>query len=326
MESSNKREQAEAAAAAWIAKRERDEWSEADQSSLDAWIAQSLDHRVAWLRLNASWEQTRRFNVSRAGMPRSSVSNSNSIPFKRWRLAAGFAAVLLLGVSAVLGLWTPRDQTYRTEIGAMTATPLSDGSRVTLNTDTQIQVRMTEAERHVQLAQGEAYFEVAKDAARRFVVASAGTRVVALGTQFSVRHEGDEIRVFVVEGRVQVEQDSDASRAPVQLGAGDVAHIRGNDVIVNSKSVTAVEQLLSWRQGYLSFDKTTLADAVAEFNRYNRRKIVIEDPSIAGIRIGGHFRATNADGFLRLISSDFAITLNEGPDRVVIARASTAAK
>jgi transmembrane sensor len=83
---------------------------------------------------------------------------------------------------------------------------------------------------------------------------------------------------------------------------------------------------LSWRQGYLSFDKTTLADAVAEFNRYNKRKIVIEDPSIAAIRIGGQFRATNADGFLRLISSDFAMTLNEAPNQVVVASASTAAQ
>jgi transmembrane sensor len=112
----------------------------------------------------------------------------------------------------------------------------------------------------------------------------------------------------------------------VQLVAGDVAHIRGNDVIVHSKSIAAVEQQLSWRQGYLSFDKTTLADAVAEFNRYNKRKIVIADPSIAAIRIGGHFRATNTAGFLRLISSDFAIALDESPDQVVIAHASTPTK
>jgi len=323
MESSNKREQAEAAAAAWIAKREADEWNEADQTCLDEWIAQSLDHRVAWLRLNASWEQIQRFKVLRADAPRSSISNSYSTPFSRWHLAIGLAAMLVLGVGAVLSLWMPRDQAYRTEIGAVTAAPLSDGSRVTLNTDTQIQVRMTDAERHVQLTQGEAFFEVAKNKARRFVVASAGNRIVAVGTQFSVRNDGDETRVFVLEGKVQVEHDG-ASRPPVQLVAGDVAHIRGNDVIVHSESITAVEHLLSWRQGYLSFDGTTLADAVAEFNRYNKRKIVIEDPSIAAIRIGGHFRATNTDGFLRLISNDFAINLHEDPDRVLIARASMA--
>lgn len=324
---SSKREQAEAAAAAWIAKRETDTWSDADQANLDAWIEQSLDNRVAWLRLKTSWEQVGRFNVLRPGVPHSSVSTVSRIPFtlKKWRLATGLAAVLVLGVSTVLGLRLPHDQTYKTEIGMVTDMPLRDGSRVTLNTDSKIEVRMTEAERLVHLAQGEAYFEVAKDRAHRFVVASAGSRVVAVGTQFAVRHDGDDTRVLVIEGKVQIEQDSGgASRHPVQLVAGDVAHIRGNDVIVHSKSVTAVEQLLSWRQGYLSFDKTTLADAVAEFNRYNRRKLVIADPSIAAVRIGGRFRATNVDGFLRLISSDFAITLTEDPDRVSIARISAA--
>jgi transmembrane sensor len=87
------------------------------------------------------------------------MPNSNGVPLlKKWRLAMGIAAMLVLGVSAVVSLRMPRDQSYTTEIGAVTATPLSDGSRVTLNTDTKLQVQMTDAERHVQLAQGEAFF------------------------------------------------------------------------------------------------------------------------------------------------------------------------
>jgi transmembrane sensor len=218
--------------------------------------------------------------------------------------------------------WSTRDRAYNTDIGVVTAVSLPDGSRVTLNTDTRIQTQLSGAVRHVQLVHGESYFQVAKDASRPFIVASNGSRIVAVGTEFGVRRDGNVVHVYVIEGKVRIEPDSENSgRRTVQLAAGDKADILGDDVIVHSTSVDQVEQFVSWRQGFLVFDKTTLADAAAEFNRYNRRKILIEDPSISAIRISGYFRTTNATGFAQLVSAEFPVTMTEDPDRIVIAAA-----
>jgi len=323
MNGSERREQAEAAAAAWIARRECDGWSETDQARLEEWIGQSLDHRVAWLRLSTAWEQTRRLEaVNRvAGHVRAAKHVAGS-QGKQWARALPVAAAGMLCLVVVVWFWSTRDRSYHTDIGAVTAVSLPDGSRVTLNTDTEIQTQLTGARRHVQLVHGESYFQVAKDESRPFIVASDGSRIVAVGTEFGVRRDGDVVHVYVIEGRVRIEPDTeDSGRRAVQLVAGDKADILGSDVIVHSASVDEVERLLSWRQGFLFFDKTTLAEAAAEFNRYNRRKILIEDPSISAIRISGYFRTTNATGFAQLVGAEFPVSLKENPDRIVIAAA-----
>jgi transmembrane sensor len=342
MNSNERREQADAAAAAWVARRDCDGWSKTDEATLAEWIGQSPHHRVAWLRLSAAWEQTRRLEAvsgldwgkSHRDQPstRWSVSqiagkirgrnDAIAEPGHRWTRTVSVAASGLLCLVVVSWFWLTRDRAYHTEIGAMTAVSLTDGSRITLNTDTQIQAHLSDEERRVQLVYGESYFQVAKDKSRPFIVASGGSRVVAVGTQFGVRRDGNVVHVYVTEGKVRIEPDSEGSQRPaVQLVAGDMADIRDDNVIVHSTSVDQVEQLLSWRQGYLYFDRTTLADAVAEFNRYNHRKILIEDPAIAAIRISGYFRPTNSTGFAHLVGADFPVTLTEDPDRIVITAA-----
>jgi transmembrane sensor len=88
--------------------------------------------------------------------------------------------------------------------------------------------------------------------------------------------------------------------------------------LVRPDAGAEIEKLLSWRRGYVYFDNVPLADAVAEFNRYNRRKILIEDPEIAALRVGGNFRSTNIDAFLDLMQSGFPIAVDDDGDRIVL--------
>ena len=172
---------------------------------------------------------------------------------------------------------------------------------------------------------GEHCFEVAKNPNRPFVVVAGSKRVIAVGTAFSVRRNGNDVRVAVTEGRVRID---DAGERPASADAGDdgaatfaagsVARATDAGVLIQHKPVPEIENDLSWRTGYLAFDKTLLADAVAEFNRYNARKIVIEDPVVAGIRVGGNFRATNIDAFVRLIESDFPIRATEDANGIIL--------
>jgi transmembrane sensor len=201
---------------------------------------------------------------------------------------------------------------------------MADGSKVTLNTDSQIRISLTDTERRVELGHGEAYFEVSKDPNRPFIVRAGSKRVIAVGTKFSVRREGDDIEVVVTEGKVRLE-DSAGGResradgsADVFLTPGSVARADEAGVLVQRMTLPEAEEQLSWRTGVLMFRDQSLQEAVAEFNRYNERKIVIEDPAVASLKIEGNFRATNLEAFVRLLESGFPVRAELKPDQIVL--------
>jgi transmembrane sensor len=254
-------------------------------------------------------------------------------------LAAAAAVLLAIGVGAYLTRGPPRGEHFTTPVGGTESVPLADGSHITLNTATEVRVELSQNERHVNLEKGEAFFVVAKDTQRPFVVVAGNKRVIAVGTQFAVRRDGEAVEVVVTEGTVRMEnraarsgtapahtqplsssssgsQLSSGSTAPeaVLLPAGTIARARDGDVLVEEHSLPQVEEALSWREGYLTFHETTLAEAVSEFNRYNDHKIRISDPAVAAIRISGTFRPTNYEAFVRLLQDGFSIQAVDSQD------------
>lgn len=329
--------QIEETAAAWLAKRDGGNWTDADQATLEQWLQASTAHRVAFIRLQAVWQQALRLRVLSAGeqpdalgpsrwrlppfvLRRRAQRTASSPRVHRWAIAASVALVAgLLAWQA--DLFMPR-ASYSTAVGGLASVPMTDGSKIMLNTNSTIRVAVTESERRVNLEQGEAFFQVAKDPSRPFVVIAGGERVVAVGTQFSVRREADGVRVVVTEGRVRVEpsRGSSEGRPPAELSAGSVARSGGEGVLIQHRAIQDVEDFLSWRRGYLVFRDTTLAEAVAEFNRYTTNRIVIEDEEVGAIRIGGNFRSDNVEAFLRLLREGFEIDVQERGERLVLKR------
>jgi transmembrane sensor len=182
-------------------------------------------------------------------------------------------------------------------------------------------VALDSTARRIKLDQGEAYFEVSKDAARPFVVEIADKRVIAVGTKFSIRRDNNDIRVLVTEGRVRIEHRGTAvNQAESQITAGSEARTVQSAVLIDQPTPAQVEQLLSWRAGYIVFRDTALADAVADFNRYSVRRIMIQDPAIAGIRIGGNFRSNDADAFLWLLQTGFPINVERRSDLIILTK------
>ncbi|HEY5758358.1 MAG TPA: FecR domain-containing protein [Steroidobacter sp.] len=323
----------EKAAAAWLARRVGENWTDSDEAVFNQWLHASTRNRVAFIRVNAAWREADRLKALGAGLPTGATPAPGEwqlSPFfdtpqpaklrrklaTRWQ---AIAACSLLGVLGIAGYLWPTGPSYRTPIGGVARVPIADGSNVTLNTDSRIRVVLTDTERHVEIERGEAFFEVAKDAARPFVVSAGNKRVVAVGTKFSVRRDGEDVRVVVTEGRVRVEGDSTASAPPTQLGVGDVATASVAGVLVQQKPLPVAEEYLSWRSGYLVFRDRALADAVNEFNRYNTRQLVIDDPTVATLRIGGNFRATNVDGFARLLEQGYPVSVERRDDGAVLA-------
>lgn len=333
------REVAEQGAARWIAQRETGAWTEADAAAFDEWLNAATSHQVAYYRFHKVWKETGRLTaLARGPLPASPLADAfedgrsltRGARAATWfglraRTAGIAASVLLLAGAA---LFQARDHffhsgSYSTAVGGLAAVPMEDGSRVMLNTDSRMRIDFSDHERRIELDKGEAYFEVAKDPARPFIVVAGSKRIVAVGTQFSVRREEFDVRVSVTEGLVRVESGSvigasHGNEAPVLVPAGSIARLEGVDVLVHRKPISDIEQRLTWRSGRLTFRDTPLADAVAEFNRYNERKILIEDTAIAAIEVGGIFRATNLDPFIHLIRNEFAIRVEEKGDRIVL--------
>jgi transmembrane sensor len=331
-------------AVAWLIRRDSADWSEADATQLTVWLNASTANRVAFLRLEVGWGQSERLAALGAGKPRGvvpargqwrvspffeprlAIAGTSKKPHRRRPLIALAASLLAGAALAACLMLVHSGDGYATPIGGTASIPLRDGSNITLNTASKIRVAVTGTERRVELEQGEAYFDVAKDRSRPFIVIAGNQRVVAIGTRFSVLREKDDVRVVVTEGKVRFEPTSaplnfgpgsERPAAPL-LAAGAIARASDSAVLVETKPLQRAEEILSWRSGYLTFDETTLADAVAEFDRYNTRKIYIQDPGVAALRINGKFRATNAAAFIRVLRDGFGIRAQESEGRIVL--------
>ena len=326
----------EARAAEWLIRLEEDR-SLALSKAFDRWIAADGRHRAAYVRLEATWTRlnglsrlrpidgqidelvldrsvhgvdwadgadsanrvkravgtARRVAVSPSGHDRRARSHSRRA--FRW-IGSALAVLVVAGaiwVTAARSSW----QVYRTEFGGFERIALQDGSVALLNTNTEIRVRVTSRLREVVLARGEALFAVAHDRRRPFEVYAAGTSVRATGTSFAVRlRDHRVVDVIVADGRVFT--STSTSAVPTTLSAGDAARIDARWLQVHRITTEDLVRRLSWTQGWLSFNRETLAEAVSEFNRYNRRKLAIHDPAIAALPIGGAFQATDVDTFV----------------------------
>lgn len=312
-------DQIEERAARLLLSREEPGWSEADEAALDAWLEENPAHKVAFWRLEHGWAKTGRL----ASLRPARTPQRGGAPSPAWRPIAIAASIAAVGIAGVLGFGATNmgAATYRTEIGGHESVPLKDGSRVELNTDTRLRAAISARGRRVWLERGEAYFEVAHDASRPFVVDAGARKVTVLGTRFSVRRDRDRVTVAVVEGRVRIDptRPSAAAQAKV-VGAGDLVVAQGPSILVAPKSKEKVASGLSWRRGMLTFDQITLAEAAAEFNRYNVKSLVITDPAAAKMRVGGAFEADNVQAFARLLHSAYGLQVQETEDEVKISR------
>jgi transmembrane sensor len=153
------------------------------------------------------------------------------------------------------------------------------------------------------------------------IVEVADKRVTAVGTEFSVRREMDDITVLVKEGRVRIEGDRrHLGEQAMELEAGGKASTHQGEIALERVGLEEVERDLSWREGYLEFHETPLPQVVAEFNRYRREGIRIDDPRLDAIRIGGRFRCTDAEAFLALLQQGFPVVVTRDGSRVDLHR------
>lgn len=331
-----------AEAAVWVARLHGPSRTKKMEREFRAWQASSAAHREAFERCTDAWEDVPRIGLATAY---ESLASQRTAPARSsgdrreaaWRWATASAVAGAVAVAAVLVLYWRGENEYDTNVGEQRLVVLEDGSRVLLNTDTQFRVDFTSAQRTVEVRSGEAFFEVTKDARRPFVVRIAGSEVVAVGTAFSVRyapvlHAAGELTVTLVEGRVNVRpavgkaSDALAPEHPVSMKAGDRLQLDRPSPDAASEVVASldrpdVDRVMAWKRSETIFDDTSLTDAVAEMNRYNRTPIVLLDGlASANLRVSGLYRTSDSAGFANAVANLHGLSLREQAGRLELTK------
>lgn len=290
----------------WVARQSARALDGPEQAAFAAWHEAHPRHPGAYLRALAiqhSLDQVTLQETQRAAPPHRESANEAagqpaSAPRRQWlvggALAAGLAA---LGVMALRPQAAARS-VFVTAKGEFRKVPLVDSSVISINSASQVEVAMSASERRIVLTRGEAWFEVAKDKSKPFVVEAGDVRVRAVGTAFAVRRHPNGAEVVVTEGVVEVWSESGTVRR--QMGVGTHAFVgEGAGAIAVTRDAGEVERLLAWREGKLVFQHRTLAEAVADFNRYNTRQLVIADPALRRKTLVGRYRIDQPEEFAK---------------------------
>lgn len=300
------------AAADWVVRMTVAEWSDADEDALQGWLAADSRHKGALLQAQALWTTLEDYDeaIARDAMPKDRRVT------RRWLVAGGGTAIAASLATAVL---VSRGQHYSTAVGEIRRVPLSDGSIASINTDSALEVAMASSRREIKLTKGEAWFQVAKDPARPFVVATGRVRVQAVGTAFSVRRRDGGADILVTEGVVEAWADG-AEGHVIRLGAGESAFVSDDAAIrpVDPKP-GGVDRSLAWRSGKIDLASTPLEEAAAEFNRYNIRQIEIADRALAKESLDGVFGINDPTTFAMAVRNGLSVPVDlSDPQRIRI--------
>lgn len=340
-------DRAERLAAEWALRQEQGLTIE-EEAELAHWLAEDDAH----LRLFTEMTQTSRllegmkFQLGAPPSTREGVRLAPSGPTRlrrlRWLAAAGgLAAAVAMGVGVWQWVGPGRDYATvaATQLGEVKRLELPDGSVALLNTNTAVEVSYKAEERRVRLLSGEAFFTVAKNPHRPFIVQAGRIGVRAVGTAFDVRFRKEALSVLVTEGKVRVSgaipagAAKEASAAPAVgpameplLEKGHMARVAFDadrapspeGLVVSAMEERAIKSALAWQEGRLEFFETPLSEVVAEFNRYNRHKIVIADPALAARRFGGAFASHQVEPFLELLEQSFGVVAEEHGNETII--------
>jgi transmembrane sensor len=315
-------------AAHWHGLFEDGEPAAGQRERFEEWLAADPRNRAAYASVEYAWA-----GLSSAGvedrilsMRREALAAPRN-PRAGWFRASAAAASIAVAVALIVGILIrhgplgadPNAGEFATQIGQRSSITLADGSTVVLNTDSRLRVAFDPQVRRVQLVAGQAWFEVAKNQVRPFVVEAGDRMVTAHGTAFDVRLEDhDRIQVTLVEGRVSVEPLKGNGAGPNALTEHEDL-LPGEQLIVTATRPAAkhkadVTKATSWREGQIIFDDDTLGNAVAEVNRYSAKKIVLDDPRLASLRMSGVFIAGHSESFVETVTGNFPIKVMSTAD------------
>lgn len=307
-------------AADWLVRLQRPEVGETDWLAFDAWLSEP-GAQEAYDAIQAIDEEI----FQRGAAVRGELAEPRRVAAKRtftidWRWLGGLgAAAAAAAVAITIAPWgelLPQPDTlYTTAKGESRTVELADGSRVDLNTDSHISVRLEKDARRVTVHDGQALFDVAHDSARPFLITAGDETVRVVGTKFDVRRRDGQLSVTVLRGLVEV--STDGEDAPIRLRPGQMLeHVEGASG-VSVRSVAAEDQV-GWRSGRLVYRDQPLGRIVSDMNHYFDRPIRLEGENTATLRFSGVLIVDGQDAMVRRLTSLMPISATPTDDAIVL--------
>ncbi len=308
------------AAAGWFARQRSGDLSPREAENLAAWLEADPAHGAALAAVEQTWAGAEAMRAHPRVLAMREAALKRQVPQRRtWAIRAMAASIVVAIVAggliastdllARLGLFGAQE--FKTGVGQQATIRLADGSTVVLNTDTILRTRPARDRRLIYLDKGQAFFRVAHDPTRPFIVSAAGRTVTAVGTAFDVRVDPKRFEVTLVEGKVRVEAPGRLASVADPRGPGS---LQATEMLAGSQLVspdaghwslaradTAKET--SWLHGQLVFEAEPIGDVAAELNRYSDRKIIVEDAAVARRPISGTFKTGDVEAFIRAVEA-----------------------
>jgi transmembrane sensor len=287
-----------------VARADRRPLTNAERAGLDAWLAGDLRRQGAFARAHAVMAR-----VDLASRSRLDAAYALRAATNRRRLLIGGGLAAAFGGAAVMGVrsWSA-PLVLQSSKGEVRRVPLPDGSSVTLNTQTRVEVRYNTRARAVSLTDGEALFNVTGDDHRPFFVQAGDVSLRGDGARFVVRRDTrGPVRTMVQAGKV--EMTCHGVRAPLLLTANAAFAVPVDGAAKSAApvrlEVDEVDRRLAWQDGLLAFNGESLAQAADEFARYSSTRIVIDDPALAAEPLTGLYTSSDPEGFARAVAVSF---------------------
>lgn len=339
-------------ARAWVLRLDRETVPQERLAELRGWLSASPAHRKAFEQAASAWLDmdvlsSLLHQTVQPAQARENLSPRHTDPVLsprrlRWAFQAGVAAVLVATFGAAVtflgGTATLTESavsTYEAATGQVKTVTLSDGSTLQLNTGSRVRVAYERNVRRLQLLAGEAYFEVAANPQRPFLVYTGRFAVRAVGTAFTVQRLDSGVDVTVTQGHVELssfpkpvtgiaetaaartDSTHDQEESHVSVAGGQHMVVANNVKILEQVDARTIGKRLAWRNGMLLFDDDPLKDAVAQISRYTSLRIVITDPAISDLKIGGTFRVSDIDLILDTLHDNFGIDVTRAENHTV---------
>jgi transmembrane sensor len=277
---------------------------------LEAWLAEPAN-RAAWDQLSGIWDRLEDVAQAPEMMTARQAALADARAAKTARLRArimAIAATLLIGLTAMGSYWwlvLPDD--YRTAIGERRVITLSDGSKLSLDADSEVTVRYGQHARSLHLLKGQARFDVAHDKSRPFSVVAGNQKVIATGTAFNIDMAGPKVLVTLIEGHVVVLQENGGGSSPTNLAVRPIELRAGQQLaagpaLTPQVSAANIQRVNAWTIGQIMFDDEPLSSVVERVNRYGGMQIVIGSPEVGAMKISGVFNAGDTLGFVEIVT------------------------
>jgi len=302
----------------WILRIRSENCPETERHAFNTWLEESASHRQAYETVQAQWEWMEPFKAMNFPARDAALRYRGKSPRRLFIYSAAATLLLAMGLTAFMpNGWLGIPHTYVAEKGDRQTVTLADGSRIELNTESEVRVHFNRWQRSVEIIKGEAFFTVNHDAERPFEVRAGSGRIRDIGTAFEVYIKPQHVIVAVQEGIVEVQASGKR-----ELTAGQQLAFSNNGEF-QALQAQDVAGLTAWRQGNLVFRDRRLDDVLAEVGRYHDTRIRLQNETLGKLRVSGTFHTAELGDTLNAIAAILPVNIDQVGEHEIVLKSAT---